>query len=428
MEAVLEMRQERTRLVNEAKAIVDNAIKGKRKLTYSEESEYNQIIDQIRANREQETRFIEIHGLQDGSSVNHEPIKGDPSDSGYLKDNSEIRCYRHGEERRLVSDIASKGRLPSGVRHEDLSLGRAIRAMITGNWKDAELEARAMATSPGSSGGYLVPETLSANVIGMALNQMRVQQAGAIFTPMGTQVLMVPKILTMPTAEWLGENAEGSFGDLSFGQVTLTAKKVMVLLSMSLELAEDGLNVHQTIEGALAEAMALEFDRVALCGDSGDGEPVGILNTEGIGSIGPWGGRLTDYSLFSDAWTTIIHENETPTALIMPPALFGQLDALTDTLGQPIMPPQSWSKYKQFDSNQIPASEETGYTTAIMGDFRKLLWGIRTQLQIEVTRTADEAFKKGQVWIRGYLRGDVAVTRPAAFCELTGISAIEAGS
>jgi len=34
---------------------------------------------------------------------------------------------------------------------------------------------------------------------------------------------------------------------------------------------------------------------------------------------------------------------------------------------------------------------------------------------IEVSREAGDAFTKGQVWIRAYLRGDIALTQPKHF-------------
>ena len=81
---------------------------------------------------------------------------------------------------------------------------------------------------------------------------------------------------------------------------------------------------------------------------------------------------------------------------------------------------------QKYSSNQIPTDLGEGTeTAAFMGDWTKLLWGIRTEIRIEATRATTDAFRKGQVWIRAYMRGDVALARPAAFVKITGIA--EAG-
>jgi hypothetical protein len=46
---------------------------------------------------------------------------------------------------------------------------------------------------------------------------------------------------------------------------------------------------------------------------------------------------------------------------------------------------------------------------------------MRTQLQIEVSREAGDAFKKGQVLTRAYLRADALPVQPTHFVLIDGI-------
>ncbi len=404
--------------IEEAREIINKANREGRDLTHEEQRRLDDLQAVIKYREKEIEEEIELQEENARKAMPAGAYTG-------LKKDGELRIYNPGEEKRYVDDVIRKSRMIDGITLEELSLGRALRAMATGDWGKAQAEMRVMATAPDAAGGYLVPEPLSAQIIAMALNKMRVRQAGAKFTPMESKTLTVPRLEELPTPEWLAENQEGNFSDATFGAAVLTAKKLMVLTSMSIELAEDGQGVTGAVEQALADAIALEFDRVALMGDGGTaGEmPVGVANQVGVQEL-THGGPLANYNPFSTAFYMLEAVNETATGLIMPPACFEALDQLTAVPdGQYLKPPASWENYRKFPTNQIPINLGAGEneTIAFMGDWSKLLWGIRTEVRIEATRTTTDAFKKGQVWIRAYLRGDIALSRPAAFVKIAGI-------
>lgn len=420
MEDCLEMRRKRANMLKECRAMLDKAEEERRDLTEREKREYSQKdreIDELGETIKKEEARIHEERRQ-GEMEN----EGTISNGWTTGDGSQLRVYAPGEEMRFVRDTLQRHPLPGGIRPEELSLGRAVRSMITGDWSRAQAEQRAMATTPDASGGYLVPAPLSAKLIGLALNRMQTRRAGVAFTPMDSKTLTVAKVKSIPAGAWLGENIPGEFEDMTFDAVTLTAKKLMVLTSLSIELAEDGQNIEQVIENALAEALALEMDRAALVGSGVDEEPKGVINTTGIQEIAH-GGTIENYDVFSQAYEQLQDENEEANALLWAPKTAGVVDRLKDTLGQPLKSPQSWENFKKYSTKQIPTDLGTGSneSVAFLADWRQLLWGLRTDTRIEVTRTAGDAFKAGQVWIRAYLRGDVAIARPKAFLKITGI-------
>ncbi|MDD4985638.1 MAG: hypothetical protein PHQ43_07605, partial [Dehalococcoidales bacterium] len=77
MEKIIELRKQRTALVGKAEAIISKAEGEKRNLTPEESGEYDKILADIRENKSQETRYIELHGLQD-ELKGHEPIRPVP--------------------------------------------------------------------------------------------------------------------------------------------------------------------------------------------------------------------------------------------------------------------------------------------------------------------------------------------------------------
>jgi HK97 family phage major capsid protein len=235
----IEKIQKRAQLLDEAREMHDKAGHEKRNFTKEEERRFDKCIEEAHLlSAEIEAEEVDLR-LQTAQVTNDPDIRsfgGAPIFRGLSGIATrplapgEIRIYRKGEERVLAQDIRAKHPLPDDIRPEEVSLGRAIRAMITGDWTKADAEKRIMATSPGAQGGYLIPDSLSSEVIAMAINKMVVQQAGAAFTPMDTKKLTVPKVVAMPEPEWLPENEEGSFGDITFDKVDLGLKRLRYML------------------------------------------------------------------------------------------------------------------------------------------------------------------------------------------------------
>jgi HK97 family phage major capsid protein len=62
----------------------------------------------------------------------------------------------------------------------------------------------------------------------------------------------------------------------------------------------------------------------------------------------------------------------------------------------------------------------TNESTVIMGDFSRLLIGMRSQIRVELFR---EPFASSlQYALIAHLRADIAVDHPAAFSKITGIT------
>src|SRR5205085_11331262 len=90
---------------------------------------------------------------------------------------------------------------------ERLSLGKMVRGAITGEWKGAELEQRALSESVLADGGYLVPTPLAGRMIDRVRNAMQVMQAGATTVPMTAPTLYLARLATGATPAW---KVEGS--------------------------------------------------------------------------------------------------------------------------------------------------------------------------------------------------------------------------
>ena len=345
---------------------------------------------------------------------------------------------KHGNEVRSLRAqdsiaLRSYPDLPEGIQAEELSMGRFFRGIVTGDWTGAEAERRTMGGNSDVLGGFIVPSPLAARVIDLARNQSRVMQAGALTVPMDSSTLKLGRVLSDPTAHWRHENTPGTFSDMSFGLLTLSARTLVSMCKISLELVEDASNIDALVQSAMASALALELDRAALRGQGAGAEPLGIRNWEGIQTVdlGQNGGFLQGYDNFSLAWEKIQGANGPSEGLsaIYAPKTAGYLDRMKDGNGLPLDPPASWKSFKKFATNQVRTDLTKGNTSntseAFVGDFSQLLMGMRRGITIDVSRDASDssgsAFKDLQVWVRIYLRADVALARPDHFVLIDGI-------
>ena len=312
--------------------------------------------------------------------------------------------------------------VPQDAPGQGLTLSQMIRSMVTG--KDAGVDFRAqMGAGSPTGGGVLVPDPLSANLIDLARNQARVIQAGASSIPMTSSTLRIPRQTAGAAGQWKAENAAlAAISDLTFDAVTLTAKTIMAVAKMSVELAEDGQDVEGIIDRDLSAALALAIDAAALRGDVATPpavqlNPIGILHSGA--TVTPLDDPLTTYGPFSAAVERIRTANGEPGSVIYSPAVSGILDRLTNSLHDPLTPPESFRNLGKFITNQADTGE------AYVGDFSRLLIGLRTDVTLEVSRVAGDsdgsAFRNLQVWVRAYARMDCVVTRASYFEVLTGI-------
>jgi len=307
-----------------------------------------------------------------------------------------------------------------------LSLRKSLKGIVTGDWRDAEPERRAMSEGVLASGGFMVPTILSAQLVDLARNQTRVIQAGAKVVPMANKTVNVAKWVTDPAAAWHTENAAITPSDATIGTVQLDAKALAGITVVSRELLEDADNVEEELRQAFAAQFSLKVDAAALYGTGTAPEPRGVKNTTGITTValgGVNGSTPANYDFLADAIGTLADNNETANAAILSPRSARTLGKLKDTTGQPLMRPSYLDGLPMFVTNQIGTTFTVGTSTdtsdVFVADWSQLFVGVRTELQIGVLteRYADN----GQIGFVSWWRGDVVVARAKAFHVTTGV-------
>lgn len=311
--------------------------------------------------------------------------------------------------------------------HEQLSVGKMIRGAITGNWRDAEAEQRALSENVLANGGYALAPDLSARVIDRVRNNMAVMKLGATTVPMTTQQMYLARLAGGANVSWKSEGAAITESSPTFERVTLTAKTLPCLVRISAELFEDlSPEATDTIERELSLALSLELDRAVLRGSGVDPEPTGIRNAAGVTvtSLGTNGASPT-WDNVIDTVATVRAANLEPDGIVWASRTQQTFDKQKDLQNRYLEPPTSLAGIARVSSNQIPVNLTTGTNTdtseIYVGRWSDVLVGIRTDLRFQV-RVLDERYIDNlQYGLLVYLRADVALAHPAAFNVVTGV-------
>ena len=194
---------------------------------------------------------------------------------------------------------ASEGRL-SGLEAEVAEMGRKEYERLGLSQKGFALPSAALRASAGQNyttnadGGY-AKVTAAPRYIDGLKDKMVIAGLGA--TVLGDLVGTVPLVgVGQMTAAWYAEGATASVSKATFSSVTLTPHRNAVIGAFSKDLLrQTSLDVESIIWNRILEAHASLLESAAIAGTGSNGQPTGILNTAGIGSvaIGANGGPIT---------------------------------------------------------------------------------------------------------------------------------------
>jgi len=145
-----------------------------------------------------------------------------------------------------------------------------------------------------SAGGFLVPAQYQAQLIQDGLETAVVRANGAFVVPMSSDTLAYPRIAESTRAStvyggvvgyWQAEGGTYQESEPAFGEIRLTAHKLMGYTKVSEELlADSAISLDPFIRRTFAEAWA-HFEDIAFLRGTGSGQPLGILNAPALVSV-----------------------------------------------------------------------------------------------------------------------------------------------
>jgi HK97 family phage major capsid protein/HK97 family phage prohead protease len=139
----------------------------------------------------------------------------------------------------------------------------------------------------GTAGGYLVDDTLAVgSFIETLENAMVVKALGAIMLRDLVGDISIPKQTGGATAYWIGEGEDVTESAQTFGQVALRPRGVGAYTDITRKMMlQSSLDVENLVRNDLALRLALAIDLASLSGAGAANEPLGIINTTGVGSV-----------------------------------------------------------------------------------------------------------------------------------------------
>ena len=171
------------------------------------------------------------------------------------------------------------------------------------------LNLRDMSTQVDSAGGYLVA-TQMGQLIEKQDNALVVKELGCIILPDLVGDLAIPKQTGGATAYWIGETEDVTESAPALGQVGLRPHTVGCYTDLTRKLLlQSSIGAEMFVRNDLALRVALEIDRVALNGSGASNEPMGILNTTGIGSVTLDAQNAPDWEDIVDMETAVAVDN-----------------------------------------------------------------------------------------------------------------------
>jgi HK97 family phage major capsid protein len=272
-ESLTKLQGSRAEKVSAMKAILTKSEEENRDLLEAEATAFDELKAEVEALTKRIERLLEIDKLK---SSNTQPTAHKSTVEDEFEDTGEKAGRIEMPAKKIVRE---KGEAAARmIRCMAASKGDPWRAAQIAEKKFNDLEiAKALAASDAASGGFLVPEQYSSEVIELLRPESVVRRANPMMATLANGSVTLPKITGGATAQFIGENQNAPKTQPSFGQLKLTARKLAALVPISNDLIRYGNpSADSIVRDDLIAAMAVRED-AAFLRDSGiSGTPVGM--------------------------------------------------------------------------------------------------------------------------------------------------------
>ena len=347
------------------------------------------------------------------------------------------------------------------------SMLRAINAVLNNSWKEAgfELEvsndigkrmgkstqgfympttvpfaARAQyAAGATATGGAMVATNLLAgSFIDILRAKARVMQLGATVLSGLVGNVDIPRQIGASSTFWVTEGGNLTESEATFDKVSLALKSIGTYSAITRQmLLQSTPDIEMLARADLIAQIALGLDAAALYGTGASGQPLGIANQSGVGSvIGGTNGAAITLDHLIDLETAIANANADvdSMAYLANAKTVGALKKLKSTTGQYL-----WTNLPNGARSATPG-EVNGYPVArtnlarstltkgtasgvcseiYMGNWSELLIGEWGTLEIMPNPYDATLFKQGGVLLRAMQSVDIAVRHGASFAVMS---------
>ena len=354
------------------------------------------------------------------------------------------------------------------------SMIRAVNAALSGDWKKAgfELEChnaigqrlgrgpqnekgffiptnipfaaqRATYTvgtvGSGTAGGTLVANNLLAgSFIEVLRNKAKVMQLGATVLSGLVGAVTIPRQTGQSSTYWTAEGVNTTQSEATFDSVTLNMKTIGTFSQITRNmLMQSTPDIDMIARADLLAAIALGVDLAALSGTGSGGQPLGIGNTAGVGSvIAGTNGAAVSIDHLIDMETQVMAANapEEALAYLCNAKTVGSLKKLKSTTGQYLWSnspngqrggtPGEINGYPVARSNQARSNLTKGTSANVcsegfFGAWPELMVGEWGVVEIVPNPYDPAVYKNGGILLRVLQSIDIGVRHAASFATVS---------
>lgn len=233
---------------------------------------------------------------------------------------------------------------------------------------------RDMTVGTGSAGGYLVgTDHLAGMFVEMLRNKSVTAQAGAFIMDGLVGDIDIPSQTGGGTWYWIDNESEDTTESaLTLGSITGSPKTVSGRIDLTRRLLlQSSPSAEALVRGDMQKGITLAVDLAAINGAGSSGEPEGILNATGIGSVvGGANGAAPDWADIVDLEEEVAVDNADIGALayVTNAKVRGKLK---QTVKGSSEPPFVWDEsnmlngYSTYVSNQVPSNLDKGSSVGV---------------------------------------------------------------
>lgn len=290
-------------------------------------------------------------------------------------------------------------------------------------------ESRDMVAGTAASGGYTIQTDLG-SLIELLIPRMATEKLGATKMTGLVGNLDIPRQITRSAAVWEGENTSADETGLTLDKLTLTPKRLAAFVDVSKSwMIQSSIGAENLIRSDLNNANRIALDTAFINGATGGNNPVGILNTTGIGSvaIGTNGGAPTWAHIVS-LWKELAIDNADVNTLnfLTTPGIAAQLmqTEKASSTAQFVWTTNnregSMNGYGATTSTNVPSTLTKGSSTdchaIIFGDWASLIIGQWAGIDIVVDPYSRAKEAIVVMTVNSYW--DAVIRRPESFAAI----------
>lgn len=395
--SIQDKREQRAKLVQQARAILDGADAESRSITAEEEQKFDGIMadaDALTSAVERESRI-----------------------AGFDADLSETRTrVTKFEPTTGMDEVVANNVSPMGTDEYRQAFDRYLR---TGS----RLEMRALEVGTAAEGGNIVDDAMGSEIVKKADEMSFVRGLSRVIST--NSDTKIPIESTKVAAAIVAE--EGAYGetDPAFGSTTLSSFKLSCLIKVSEELLFDSeFNLQAYLAEAMGRAFGIAEDSYFLAG-TGSGQPTGVIATSGVGGVTAGSATAITSDEIIDMYHAVSNEYRRGDRLAWAAAdgtikLIRKLkDGDNQYLWQPGLQagqPETLMGVPIYANSSMPAAE-SGLKALTMCNFDYFYIADRGSIGVQ---RLDELYAgNGYVGFRAYRRLDGALVQGAAGSVLT---------